>query len=299
MNASFRGAVEQVIGSRTERPALIRDTRAVGGGCINETFVVELNDGRSYFVKANGDPLDSMFAREAEGLSSLAQAGTIRVPQPTGDGGGDAAVPPFLVMEYIASGGPADAYGQMLGQGLAELHLQARSERFGFAHDNYLGSSRQANPWTSDWVVFWREHRLGYQLELARHNGLCDSEMTRLGQALMARLPELIAEPDEPACLLHGDLWGGNHMADERGCPVLIDPACYYGRREADLAMTLLFGGFDRSFYQAYEQTWPLAPGSERRLEIYKLYHLLNHLNLFGGGYRSSCMQILRKHGSA
>ena len=299
MQAELGRAVERVIGSHTQRPALIRDTRAVGGGCINQTFVVQLSDGRNYFVKANADPLDNMFAREAAGLSALAEAGTIRVPVPVGHGGGAAGVPPFLVMEYIASARPGNAYGQMLGQGLAELHLRTRSKRCGFSHDNYLGSSVQPNAWTSDWVVFWREHRLGHQLELARHNGLCDSEMARLGNALLARLPELIADPDEPPCLLHGDLWGGNHMADERGCPVLIDPACYYGRREADLAMTLVFGGFDSSFYQAYEQTWPLAPGSEERLEIYKLYHLLNHLNLFGSSYRGACMQILRRHGSA
>ena len=181
--------------------------------------MARLDDGRSYFVKANADPLDGMFSREVAGLTALAQAGSIRVPQPAGHGGGDTAVPSFLVMEYIAGGSPAKAYGQLLGQGLAELHLQTRGERFGFAHDNYLGSSVQPNAWTADWVVFWRDHRLGHQLELARHNGLCDSEMARLGAALMARLPALIAEPDEPACLLHGDLWGGNHMADERAAP--------------------------------------------------------------------------------
>lgn len=121
--------------------------------------------------------------------------------------------------------------------------------------------------------------------------------MNKHGDRLMDRLEEWLIEPDEPACLLHGDLWGGNYMVDAAGEPVLIDPAAYYGRREADLAMTMIFGGFDGRFYRAYEEVWPLPEGSQDRLEIYKLYHYLNHLNLFGGGYYSSCMAILRRYG--
>ena len=134
-------------------------------------------------------------------------------------------------------------------------------------------------------------------MALARRNGVGDAAMQRAGARLMERLEELIGEPNEPACLLHGDLWGGNYMTDTRGEPVLIDPAAYCGRREADLAMTRLFGGFDARFYRAYEEVWPLGDGAEERLEIYKLYHLLNHLNLFGGGYHGSCMAILRRFG--
>ena len=168
-------------------------------------------------------------------------------------------------------------------------------ETHGFAHDNYLGSTPQQNPWQVDACELWRRHRLGYQLELARHNGQSNAELDRLGDRLLDRLDQWLGTLDEPASLLHGDLWSGNYLVSTAGQPVLIDPAVYCGPREADLAMTQLFGGFERSFYEAYESSWPLPPGSGERLEIFKLYHLLNHLNLFGGGYRASCLAILRR----
>ena len=172
--------------------------------------------------------------------------------------------------------------------------MQAASGPFGFEEDNYIGATPQPNAWTDDWVTFFAEQRLGFQLRLAADNGF-GGELARLGERLLSRLGELIDEPAEPACLLHGDLWGGNYLCDAEGQPVLIDPAAYYGRREAELAMTTLFGGFDSAFYGAYEEAWPLAPGSAERLEIYKLYHLLNHLNLFGGGYLGGCLGVLRR----
>ncbi len=132
-------------------------------------------------------------------------------------------------------------------------------------------------------------------MRLARERGLSDDELDRLGDRLLERLDDWIDLREEPACLLHGDLWSGNYMADDAGDPVLIDPAAYYGHREADLAMTELFGGFDHTFYEAYEEEWPLPPGSPERREIYKLYHLLNHLNLFGRGYRARCIGILQR----
>ncbi len=143
---------------------------------------------------------------------------------------------------------------------------------------------------------FWRSHRLGFQLRLAREHGVSDDELDRLGDRLMDRLDAWIDLSDEPACLLHGDLWGGNYLSDENGDPVLIDPAVYYGHREADLAMTRIFGGFEPAFYRAYEDEWPLPPGSEDRLPLYELYHLLNHLNLFGRSYRGRCVGILRRY---
>ncbi len=205
--------------------------------------------------------------------------------------------PPFLVLEAIDTGRRGEGFFETFGRRFAELHRKATGERFGFERDNYIGSTPQPNRWSDDWCEFWRRQRLGFQLDLARRRGLSDRTLDRLGDALLERLDELIGEPAEPPTLLHGDLWGGNgnYMVDEEGAPVLIDPAAYFGRREADLAMTRLFGGFDARFYAAYEEVWPLSPGAETRLDVYKLYHLLNHLNLFGGGYRSSSIDVLRR----
>jgi fructosamine-3-kinase len=201
-------------------------------------------------------------------------------------------------MEYIEQGSKKSGFQAIMGRQFAQLHRKAQSPRHGWNDPNYLGSTPQPNLWNTDWVEFWRENRLGHQLRLAERNGFSDTSFRRWGENLMDRLDELIGEPREPACLLHGDLWSGNYLADSQGEPVLIDPAAYFGRREADLAMTLLFGGFTSDFYRAYEEVWPLEEGSSNRLEIYKLYHLLNHLNLFGSGYKSGCMAILKRFGS-
>ncbi|MEM7357175.1 MAG: fructosamine kinase family protein, partial [Acidobacteriota bacterium] len=285
----------------TGEPTEISATRAASGGCIHQANVVRTGDGRCFFVKSNPAAPPALFEREAEGLEALAATETIRVPRPLGTGTGEAAVPAFLVAEAIDTGSPGRGFWETFGRRFAALHranserVSADTRRFGFAHDNFIGATPQPNAWDDDWCEFWRHHRLGFQLELARRNGLSDPTLDRLGDRLLARLDGLIDEPDEPPCLLHGDLWSGNFMSDEHGEPVLIDPAAYYGRREADLAMTELFGGFNARFYSAYEEAWPLAPGSRERLDLYQLYHLLNHLNLFGHGYRDRCVAILRR----
>ncbi len=296
MDPALRTAVEALIAERTGDAARVTGSRPVGGGCIHRAEVVELADGRRYFVKSNADPPPRIFEREAEGLAALAATGALRVPRPLGTGDSTLA---FLVMEAIEPGRRGAGFSADFGRRFARLHRANRdsggTERYGFDRDNHIGATPQPNPWNDDWVDFFRRHRLGHQLELARANGVADRRLERLGERLLERLDELIGEPEEPPCLLHGDLWSGNYMVGEAGEPVLIDPAAYYGRREADLAMTMLFGGFDARFYAAYEEVWPLAPGSEDRLEIYKLYHLLNHLNLFGSGYLDGCVAIMRR----
>lgn len=281
----------------TSRPIAFRPA---GGGCIHRSGVVELAGGGTVFLKANSELPDDVFEREAEGLRALAESGCLRVPRdPLPGVAADGTR--FLVMEAIeltgSPGGDRRGFFEDFGRRFARLHRETPGERYGFAHDNYLGPTPQPNPRYDDWGSFFRDHRLGHQLRLARETGASDAELERLGERLLDRVPELVATADEPPVLLHGDLWSGNFGVAADGEPVVFDPAAYYGQREADLAMTRLFGGFDPRFYAAYEEEWPLPPGSEDRLALYELYHLLNHLNIFGGGYRSGCLAILRRFG--
>lgn len=299
----------------------VASSRAVGGGSIHSALAVRFEDGVERFVKwsaadelsddASGDASDSasggdnVFAVEAAGLRALEDAldaggervAALRVPAEARTGTADGLS--FLVMERIDEASPGGGFFESFGRALAELHRGARSDRHGFGHDNVIGATPQPNPWTEDGVEFVREHRLGHQLRLARESGLSDATLDRLGDRLLERLDQWLGpgfgERDERPSLLHGDLWSGNFLCDEAGRAVLIDPAVYYGHREADLAMSRLFGGFSAAFYRAYEEAWPLPPGSEERIALHQLYHLLNHLNLFGGGYRGRCAGILRR----
>jgi fructosamine-3-kinase len=298
VDRELREAVERAVAGREGAAVEIVGDRPLAGGCIHDSRLVELADGRQLFVKADRTAADDLFEREAEGLAALAAAEAIRVPRDPLPGRAGGVV--FLVMEAIPNGRPGAGFWDDFGRRFARLHRETAGGgdggRSGFAHDNYLGGTPQPNRWTADWVEFFRVHRLGHQLELARKNGRSTDDLERLGDRLMDRLDGLLDAGHEPCCLLHGDLWSGNFLADDEGSPVLIDPAAYYGHREADLAMTSLFGGFDRGFYAAYGEEWPLPAGTERRQEIYQLYHLLNHLNLFGGGYLGGCLRVLRKY---
>jgi fructosamine-3-kinase len=293
VEADLRTAVEAALASGGEAGTIVVD-RPVGGGCIHDARIVELADGRRLFVKSDRAAPADLFVREAEGLAALAGAGALRVPRWATPGrAGDLA---FLVMEAIPTGRPGPGFFPAFGRRFADLHRRTRGERCGFDHDNYLGGTPQPNGWSDSWATFFRDRRLGHQLALARRRGRSDPELDRLGGRLLDRLDGWLEVPGEPACLLHGDLWSGNFLADEAGEPALVDPAAYRGHREADLAMTRLFGGFDASFYRAYEEAWPLPAGHADRLPLYQLYHLLNHLTLFGGGYRGRCLAILRRY---
>jgi protein-ribulosamine 3-kinase len=251
----------------------------LGGGCIS-TAVRLTDNRRSFFVKVNGVHLKEMFAAEAEGLTTLAATGTLRVPGPVCHGtSGDRA---YLVMEYVTPGRPRRNAARAAGQGLASLH-RSTAPRFGWHRDNTIGSTHQPNAWDADWVQFWRHQRLGFQLRLAARTGYY-GRLQRRGERLLAELPALLVHAPAPS-LLHGDLWGGNLAYDQDGRPWIFDPAVYFGDREADLAMTELFGGFPADFYAAYQEAWPLDPGYPVRRTLYNLYHILNHANLFGGGY--------------
>ncbi len=269
----------------------------VGGGCIADARVAKFPDGTQVFVKsAAGRP--DMFFCEAHGLEALAEAEAIRVPQVL------AVSATALALECIAPGHRGADFFPEFGRQFAALH-RSEGRTFGFHENNYIGSTPQENrPLDSDWEeapaddgsswpAFYLERRLRYQAELAERNGH-GSELVTLLDRVETSLVERLEAAIETPRLLHGDLWGGNYMVDEGGSAVLIDPAAYFGHREADLAMTRLFGGFDQRFYDAYHEAFPLAPGHEERLPAYQLYHLLNHLNLFGTSYYAQCRRILQ-----
>jgi fructosamine-3-kinase len=254
----------------------------VGGGCINNATRVR-STKRDYFLKWNDDPLPGMFAAEVFGLKLLADSQTVRVPAVVAVKEQEEDVPAFLVLEWISND---TEYSQtLLGKQLAALHQTQGETRYGLEIDNYIGSSDQFNEWENDWVAFFQTRRLYPQMELAIGNGLMPAPRRKKMEKLIEKLGDWLGGIPRKPSLLHGDLWGGNVIAGEDGEPVLIDPAVYWGDREAEIAFTGVFGGFTEPFYQAYQQVYPLQPGYEERFKIYNLYHLLNHLNLFGGGY--------------
>jgi fructosamine-3-kinase len=266
-------------------PFAVAGARPVRGGCINEAWVVE-GGGRRCFVKLNAVAALAMFEAEAEGLRELAAANAIRVPRPLACG--IAGTRAYLVTEHLALQGSCDP--RRLGEELASLHRHV-GKAHGWHRDNTIGSTPQHNAACPRWPDFWRERRLIPQLELAARNG--HSALRPLRERLLARSDALLARREPPASLLHGDLWGGNVAALPDGTPVLFDPAVYFGDRETDLAMIALFGGFPAEFYAAYQAAWEMDPGYEERRPLYQLYHLLNHLNLFGAGYLGEVRRCL------
>lgn len=261
--------------------------RAIGGGSINQCYRWEA--GRTaLFVKVAGAEARDRFSAEAAGLNELAAAQALRVPRVLARGGtADAA---FLALEWIEAAPAGRDSERRLGEGLARLHALTAA-RFGFPRDNHIGRTPQRNGWSDDWAVFFAEHRLGAQLRLAVSNGFA----AQLGptERLLERIPQLLGAHRPRASLLHGDLWGGNWLTTAAGEPVIYDPAAYFGDSETDLAMTRLFGGFGHAFYEAYAARMPPADGAARRAQLYNLYHVLNHANLFGGGYIQQSRELI------
>jgi protein-ribulosamine 3-kinase len=253
----------------------------IAGGDINESYRAEDSAGRRWFIKLNKADFLDHFAAEADGLSELARAQDIRVPAV--EGYGTTASQAWLLLEWLDMSQADNAAGERLGHALAALHRISAPD-FGWHRDNVIGAIPQLNDPRSDWVSFYRDMRLAPQLRLASQNG-ASGQMLEAGQKLMDGVGQFFANYSPSPSLLHGDLWGGNWGCLTDGTPVLFDPAVYYGDREADIAMTKLFGGFPESFYTAYGDAWPLDHGHVARVELYKLYHVLNHFNLFGGGY--------------
>lgn len=267
----------------------LRDTReSVGGGCINQSLRVR-GEVRDFFVKTNTASGLAMFEAESAGLRELAASHSVRVPEPICCGVADGHA--YLVMEFLDFARQGDA--ALLGRQLAAMHRVSRKD-FGWDRDNTIGSTPQINTPHADWVKFWRERRLRFQFDLARDNG-CSGSLSRHGEKLLDRLDSFFSGYRPQPALLHGDLWSGNHDYLQNGPPVIFDPAVYYGDREADIAMTELFGGFSADFYAGYREAWPLDAGYDVRKHLYNLYHVLNHFNMFGGSYQGQALQLCER----
>lgn len=283
--------ISQVTGEKFQAS----DTLSVGGGCINQGY--HLTDGsRNYFVKLNQASQISMFEAEALGIKQMWETHTIRVPKPLCWGTEENSA--YIVMEWLEMGGRSHTEAMIeMGRKLAMMHQWTPADdypgkhQFGWEINNTIGSTPQINTWTENWAEFWANHRIGYQLKLAKKRGGHFDN----AEVLIEKIPELLAGHQPKPSLVHGDLWGGNASVTADGEPVIFDPATYYGDREVDLAMTELFGSFSPAFYRGYDELFPLDEGYANRKTLYNLYHILNHFNLFGGSYGSQANRMIQQ----
>jgi len=288
--ASLRQELSALLSGKFGNHISIDGAVALSGGSINEAYRLKTSAG-DFFMKYNrASAHPRMFEQEARGLSLLRDAGAVRVPEVVGHG--DDGTWSFIILEYLEQAGKGPRFWEDFGRRLAGLHRHTTA-RYGLDHDNYIGSLPQYNDQHDRWVDFFREQRLLVQMEMASRAGLLPLRTRRAFERLFSRLEQIF--PDEPPALVHGDLWSGNYMVDEKGEACIIDPAVYYGFREMDIGMSRLFGVFGSAFYDAYNEAWPMAPGWRERVEICNLYPLMVHVNLFGAGYLGSVEGILRE----
>jgi len=276
--------IEEKLGNK------ISKITSLSGGCISDAYKITTKDNSEFLLKYNPSVSNDMFVKEANGLKELTKSNAIRIPEVLG------VDKDYILLEYIRTGNKNQDFFENFGQNFARMH-KFTSDNCGFNEDNYIGSNPQKNvpneTEKKDWVSFYFNKRILFQLQLAEKLGNSTEELRKGISKLENKISTIISTEEKPS-LLHGDLWGGNYMVDESGQAVLIDPAVYYGNREADLGMTKLFGGFSSDFYSAYNEEFPLEDGYEYRENIYKLYHVLNHLNLFGGGYYSQALSLIK-----
>jgi fructosamine-3-kinase len=286
----MRGPVERALSDLGLGRGIVA-TEAAGGGCINNGARIESDVGASFFLKWNAQAPAGLFEAEADGLEALRSTGAVRVPEPRAWGAGDAGGA-WLLLEHVPPGPAARDAEARLGTGLALIHASGGRSGFGWGRDNWIGSLPQSNPRTSSWGEFWRDRRLLPQLEMARARGRArDPVFDRLVEVV----PHALADVSTPG-LVHGDLWSGNAYTAATGEPVIIDPAVYEGHGEVDLAMTGLFGGFSPAFYDAYRDARGIPPAFDAyRKDLYQLYYLLAHVNMFGGSYEAGCLRAARR----
>jgi protein-ribulosamine 3-kinase len=281
-------AIEKSISHALSSSFTVRSAHAVAGGCINEAVRLEGATQR-FFVKLNQAGMEDLFAAETAGLEALRETEAVLAPAPICLGNDRERS--WLVLDFVELGSSQPNTSAVLGEQLAAMHRHT-SATFGFHRNNYIGNTKQPNNPGQDWIRFVADQRIGFQLDLARRNDAPGS-LFDSGQRLLEGLSAFFDTYQPTPSLLHGDLWGGNWGCTPAGEPVIFDPAVYFGDREADLAMTELFGGFDDRFYQSYRQSWALDPGYKTRKVLYNLYHILNHFNLFGGGYAGQAQGMI------
>jgi fructosamine-3-kinase len=282
MQASVRAALADALGSEAKK------LESVGGGCISDAYACYLADGRKIFVKTRAECEVDMFRAEASGLAWLAAAGSLRTPAVLAVGDS------FLALEFVESAPACADFDQQFGSGLASLH-QAGADTLGLAHPGYLATLPQDNRASPTWAEFYVERRLQPLIRRALDKALVPATWSSLFDPLFTRMPEIVGD-EEDVARLHGDLWSGNVHTDAEGKPVLIDPAPYGGNREIDLAMLKLFGHPSDAFERAYQDHWPLEHGYLSRVELYQLYPLLAHVNLFGGSYVAGCERVAKQY---
>lgn len=278
-------SIEQHLNSKIE------SVRSISGGCISDSSIIHMKSGEKFFLKVNNNIPKDMFAKEANGLKEIENNKSIRVPSV------ELVQENFIMMEYIEVKSKSNNFYEDFGIGFAKMH-KYEGLYFGFYEDNYIGSTIQKNMPNEeekhDWKKFYFNKRLLFQFKLAETNGYVDSDLRKCFNQIENKIDNILNSEAEKPSLLHGDLWAGNYIVDENGRACLIDPAVYYGNREADLAMTKLFGGFTNEFYYSYNEFYPLSDGYDYRENIYKLYHVLNHLNLFGSGYYQQALSLIK-----
>jgi fructosamine-3-kinase len=273
------------------RGSAVKKTESLSGGCINNAYKVTFEDNLSCLIKINEHSPADMFIKEAHGLQELRKSNAIKVPEILLF---DAE---FILLEFINNASKQKYFFEEFGRKFALLH-KYNADEFGFYEDNYIGSTPQINindvKTKKNWTSFYLNNRLLYQFKLAEKNGYADNRLRDAFMKTEDKIESILGGSDAKPSLLHGDLWSGNFMTDEKGDACLIDPAVYYGHREADLAMTKLFGGFSQAFYDSYNEAFPLEEGWKYRENIYMLYHVLNHLNLFGSGYYAHALSLMK-----
>jgi len=286
-NINIFNNIEKITNSK------IISTSSLSGGCISNAYKITLQDNRNLFLKINNSLPKDMFHKEANGLKELAKPNVIYIPKVI------TVEDSFILLDFIECSIKQKDFFEDFGRSFAEMH-KFTSEAFGFYENNYIGSTPQVNipneKEINDWTSFYFNKRILFQFHLAKKNGFATDELRKGISFLENNIEKILNGSEEPPSILHGDLWSGNYMVNENGKAGLIDPAVYYGHREADLAMTKLFGGFSESFYKSYNESFPLKDGYNYRENIYKLYHVLNHLNLFGSGYYRQAISLIKSY---